>query len=40
MYAIQICIDDENGTELENKGSKDNAILKWKQQNVVLDGDT
>ena len=40
MNAIQICIGDENGTEVENKGSKDNAILQRKKQNVVLDGDT
>jgi len=40
MYAIQICNIDANGTAVENNGSKDNAILQWKQQNGVLDDDT
>ena len=40
MYAIQICSGDEIGRELENKGTKDDEILQWEQQNVVLDDDT
>ena len=40
MDAIQLCIGDENGTEVENKVFKYNARLYRKNQNVVLDGDT
>ena len=40
MNAIQLCIGDENGTEVENKVFKYNARLYRKKQNVVLDGDT
>ena len=40
MNAIQLCIGDENGTEVENKVFKYNARLYRKNQNVVLDGDT
>ena len=40
MNAIQLCIGDENGTEVENKVFKYNARLYRKKQNVVLVGDT
>ena len=40
MNAIQLCIGDENGTEVENKVFKYNARLYRKNQNVVLDDDT
>ena len=40
MNAIQLCIGDENGTEVENKVFKYNARLYRKTQNVVLDDDT
>ena len=40
MNAIQLCIGDENGTEVENKVFKYNVRLYRKNQNVVLDGDT
>jgi hypothetical protein len=40
MLKLQICIGDANSTAVENKVSKDDAILQRKIQNVVLDGDT
>ena len=40
MLKIQICSGDEIGRELEKKGTKDDEILQWEQQNVVLDDDT
>jgi len=35
MLKLQICIVDANGTAVENRGSKDNAILQRKIQNGV-----
>ena len=40
MNAIQLCIGDENGTEVENKVFKYNARLYRKKQKVALDDDT
>ena len=40
MNAIQLCIGDENGTEVENKVFKYNARLYRKKQKVLLEDDT
>ena len=40
MLKLQICNGDANSTAVENKVSKDNAILQRKVQNGVLDDDT
>ena len=40
MNAIQLCIGDENGTEVENKVFKYNARLYRKNQKVLLEDDT
>ena len=40
MYAIEKNINRKIGKEVENKGSKDNAILQTMKQNIVLDGDS
>ena len=40
MNAIQLCIGDENGTEVENKVYKYNARLYRKKQKVALEDDT
>ena len=37
MYAIEKNINRKIGTEVENKGSKDNAILQTMQRKGVLD---
>ena len=39
MHAIQLCIGDENGTEVENIVLKYDARLYRKKQKVVLDNE-